>query len=103
MAIPIIPILKAIGPLLAASSGIAERAGQNRNLATEERVKKLEDELLKMSQILASSMEQLQAAAEALRVQSEQNEAREGRLRTAMIIAVLASCLSAAALTISLL
>jgi F0F1-type ATP synthase membrane subunit c/vacuolar-type H+-ATPase subunit K len=104
MGIPILPILKAIGPLIAASSGIVsslDRGGQSRNMATEDRVRKLEDELLRMSQVLASSVEQLQAAAEALRIQSEQNEAREARLRHVTMAAVVAGTLSLIALVVA--
>ena len=102
MAIPILPILKAISPLIVSSGGIMDRAGQGRHLATEERVRKLEDELYKMSEILAASMEQLQAAAEALRVQSDLIDAREKRLRVAMILSVLAAGLSVASLIVVL-
>ena len=101
MAIPILPILKAISPLIVSSGGIMDRAGQGRHLATEERVRKLEDELYKMSEILAAcscSME----AAEALRVQSDLIDAREKRLRVAMILSVLAAGLSVASLIVVL-
>lgn len=106
MAIPLLPILKAIAPLLVASSGIAgslnERVGQGTNLATDERVRKLEQDLLKMSQVLAGSVEQLEAAAKELRTQVELNEARESRLRQVTMISAAAAILSVISLIVSL-
>lgn len=70
-------------------------------MATEDRVRKLEEDLLRMSQVLASSVEQLQAAAEALRIQSEQNEMREARLRFVSLAAITAGVLSVIAVAVA--
>jgi hypothetical protein len=106
MAIPILPILRAIAPLLAASSGIAgslgERAGQARNMASDDRIRKLEEDLLKMSQVVAGSVEQLQAAAQELRVQVDLNESRQKKLQLALMGSILAAVLSFAALIVAI-
>lgn len=106
MAIPILPILKAIAPLLVASSGLAgslgERTAQTRGMASDERIKKLEEDLFKMSQVLSSSVEQLQAAAQELRAQSELNESRQAKMRIALILSATALGLSAVALVLVL-
>ena len=102
MAIQIVPIIKAITPLIAASSGIVatlgERQAHPKSGAAEERIKKLEEDLLRMGEVVASAMEQLQATANELRVQTELNESQESRLRFAGIFSVIALCLSVAAI-----
>lgn len=106
MALHIIPIIKAIAPLIAASTGIVaslgERQAQEKSGASAERIKKLEDDLLRMGEVLAGAMEQLQATADALRLQSEINGSLESRLRNARILAMVALCLSVAALVVSI-
>jgi len=106
MAIPILPILKAIGPLIAASSGIVtslgERQGQTRNGPVDERIKKLEEDVLRMGEVVAGSVKQLQAMAEELRVQSEFNATKDSRLRWALICSIAALCMSAAAMVVVL-
>jgi hypothetical protein len=106
MAIQIIPIIKAITPLIIASSGIVQslgdRLGQGKAGASEERIKKLEEDLLRMGEIVASTVEQLQATANELRVQSELNESRESRLRFAAILVVAALCLSGVAIVLAI-
>jgi hypothetical protein len=106
MAVQFIPLIKALAPLLVASSGIAgslaERAVQNRNLGADDRVKKLEEDLLKLSQVLAGSVEHLQAATEELRAQAELNAGREARLRRVTMLAVLAAVFSTTALVVAL-
>lgn len=107
MAIPIIPIIKAIIPLIAASSNIVaslgERQGQPKAGATEERINKLEEDLFQMGKVLTSAAEQLQATAQELRIQSELNESQKSRLRLAGIVATSSSCLSVAAIVIAIL
>ncbi len=107
MAIPIIPIIKAIIPLIAASSNIVaslgERQGRPKDGATEERINKLEEDLFQMGKVLTSAVEQLQAAAQELRIQSELNESHESRLRLAWIVAISSSCLSVAAIVLAIL
>jgi len=106
MAIQITSIVKAITPLISASSGLVgllgERIGQNRNLAVDERLKKLEEDMLRMSQVLASAMEQLQATAQELRVQAELYESRRSRLRLACVLSVLATAVSVLALLLAI-
>jgi hypothetical protein len=106
MAIKINSIVKAITPLVAASSGLVgllgERISQNRNLASDERLKKREEDMLKIGEVLANAMEQLQATAQELRVQAELYESQRSRLRFACIFSVLALLMSAAALLLAL-
>jgi hypothetical protein len=102
MAIQIIPIIKALTPLIASASGIVATLGERRSLpksgAPEERIKKLEEDLLRMGEVVASALEQLQATANELRVQTELNESQESRLRFLAIFSVISLCLSVAAI-----
>jgi hypothetical protein len=102
MAIQIISIIKAITPLIASASGIVatlgERQAHSKSVAAEERIKKLEEDLLRMGEVVASSLEQLQATVNELRVQTELNESQESRLRFAGIFSIIALCLSVAAI-----
>lgn len=102
MAIQIIPIIKALTPLIASASGIVatlgERKSHPKSGASEERIKKLEEDLLRMGEVVASALEQLQATANELRVQTELNESQESRLRFSAIFSVIALCLSVAAI-----
>ena len=106
MAIKILPILKAIAPLLTASNGLmgslGDRAEQSRGLAMEERIKKLEEDLLNMSQVVAASVQQLQATAEELREQAEVNRSLTARLRQARIFSIVATCVALVALLLAL-
>lgn len=106
MAIQIIPILKALGPLLSASNGLmgslGDRAAQSRGLATEERIRKLEEDLLNMSQVVAASVQQLQATAEELREQAELNRGLTTQLKQARIIAIAAGCVALVSLLLAL-
>ena len=107
MAIQIIPILKAITPLIVSSSGIVaslgERLAHTKSDASDERIKKLEEDLLKMGVVVASAMEQLQATANELRIQTELNQSHESRLRFASVLSVIALCLSVAVVVFALL
>lgn len=106
MAIQIIPIIKAITPLIAASGGIVaslgDRQAHPKSGASEERIKKLEEDLLRMGEVVASAVEQLQATANELRVQSELNESQESRLRFAGVFSIVALCLSVAAIVLAI-
>jgi ribosomal protein S13 len=106
MGVQFLPLLKAIAPLLVASSGIAgslaERVVQNRNLGADDRLRKLEEDLLRMSQVLEGSVRHLQAATEELRAQAELNASREARLRRVTLLAALAAVISTTALVVAL-
>ncbi len=101
MAIQIGSLVKAITPLLAASGGLAgllgERIGQNRNLAADERCKKLEEDMLKMGEVFAAAVVRLQAAAQELQTQAELFEAQRARLRLACVLSALALAVSVVA------
>jgi len=98
MAIQIGSIVKAITPLLAASGGLAgllgERIVQNRNLAADERLRKLEEDMLRMGEVFAAAVVRLQAAAQELQTQAELYESQRARLRWACILSALALGLS---------
>ncbi len=105
MAVKILPILKAIAPLLSASSGLmgslGERADQSRGLATDERIKKLEEDMLNMSKVVAASIQELQATVEELREQAEVNRSLTARLRQARILSIVATCVALVALVLA--
>jgi hypothetical protein len=106
MAIQVIPIIKAITPLIVASGGIVasltDRQVQPRSGASDERIKKLEDDLLRMGEVMTSAVEQLHATANELRVQSELNEAQEFRIRVFGIFSVVSLCLSVASIVLAI-
>ena len=106
MAFQISSIVKAITPLIAASSGLVgllgERIAQGRNLAADERVKKLEQDMIKMGEVLAATVGQLQATAQALREQAELAAFRRWRIRLACVFSVLALALSVLAVVLAL-
>lgn len=54
-----------------------------------------------MSEVVASALEQLQATANELKIQTKINASQESRLRFAGILSLMALCLSLAALVIA--
>ncbi|MEI6653578.1 MAG: hypothetical protein WCP45_02330 [Verrucomicrobiota bacterium] len=106
MAIQIRSIVKALTPLIAASSGLAgllgERTGQNRNLAADERLKRLEDDLLRMGEVFGAAVARLQAAAQELQTQAELYESQRARLRWACILSALALGVSGVAVGLAI-
>jgi hypothetical protein len=107
MAIQIIPIIKAIIPLISASSNIVASLGERQTRpkagVTEERITKLEEDLLQIGKVVTSAVEQLQATAQELRIQSELNESHESRLRLIWILITVSSSLSVAAIIVAIL
>ncbi|MEI7910266.1 MAG: hypothetical protein WCK77_11560 [Verrucomicrobiota bacterium] len=95
-------IVKALTPLINASSGLVgllgERQGQSRALAADSGRAKREEDLLRLGNVLAQAMEQLQATAQELREQAQVYESQRARIRLACIFSVLALVMSAAAL-----
>ena len=99
MAIPILPILQALTPLLANAGGIAASLRAPRGDAKiEDRLQALETEALRAGEMLAGITKQLQAVAEVVRVQAELNEARERKARAALAAALVALGVALAAL-----
>ena len=106
MASRISSIVKALTPLINASGGLlgllGERKDQNRSLTTAAAHTKREEDMLRLGNVLASAMEQLQATAQELRVQAELNESQRSRLRLACIFSALALVLSVVALLVAI-
>jgi hypothetical protein len=106
MALPIQSIIKAITPLIASSSGLVgllgERIGQNRNLPSDDRLKKLEEDMVRMGEVLSAAVGHLQATAQALREQVERYESHRARLRLACLLSALALAMSTVALLLAL-
>lgn len=76
MAIQIIPILKALAPLVANASGIVANMKSSKTTAdTEEKVRRLEEGAIRAGELLSAITEQVEAIAQALREQAELNEA----------------------------
>ena len=73
MALPILSILRTVAPLAAKATEIlatyATLQRQGNTLALEERVRRLEEELVQASDVLRSTTQQLLALAEQVRIQ----------------------------------
>lgn len=104
MGLQVIPILKALAPLVVNASGLlstvrsAETAGK-----IEDRLRKLEEEALRGGELLTGVTQQLQALAQELRVQAEVNESLEKKARLALIFSLVAMCAGLAALAVAIL
>jgi len=99
MAIPILPILQALVPLLANAGGIAASMRAPRSgVKIEDRLQALETEALRAGEVLAGLTRQLQAVAEVVRVQAELNEARERKAKAALVFSLVALGLAMTAL-----
>ncbi|MEI6606861.1 MAG: hypothetical protein WCP35_16240 [Verrucomicrobiota bacterium] len=98
-------ILKALPPLINASSGLAgllgERKDRQRDLITAPERAKREEDMLRLGAVLADAMEQLQATAQELRAQAQVYESQRSRIRLACILSVLALLMSAASLLLA--
>jgi hypothetical protein len=99
MALQVLPILKALAPLVVNASGLVSsfRSSES-NLKIEDRLRKLEGEALRAGEVLTGVTEQLQALAHELRVQAEVNEAHEKRVKAALLLGVLGMGTALAAL-----
>lgn len=88
MAIPVLSILKAIGPLVAEAGGIVVGLrSTGKNARVEDRVARLEQETIRAGEVLTGLARQLEAVANQLRVQAE--AAR--RLQRTATIAIIVS------------
>ena len=103
MALQIIPILKALAPLIAQAGGVA--AGlRSSNVAAkmEDRVDTLERETLRAGEVLTGLAQQLQAIAQELRVQAELVEAMRKKVTALLVVAGAAVCLGTTALIVAI-
>ena len=93
MAIHVLSIIKALAPI--AANAAASFAGMRQSasgLKTEERIRKLEEETLQMGEGLAGLTLQVQALADALRIQAARHDAQDTQLRICLALAILALC-----------
>ncbi|ACB74598.1 hypothetical protein [Opitutus terrae] len=103
MPIQVLPILKALAPLLAEAGGmVAGLRSSGRAANIEVRTDKLEREMLRAGEVLSGLAQQLQAVAQELRVQAELVEAAQKRARVMLILSVVALAASGAALAVAL-
>lgn len=95
MAIPVMNILKTVGPLIVdAGRIVAGLRTAGPAARTEDRLVKLEQDMLKAGDILKGVAEQLGVAAQELRAQSEALEALRNKARTTLVIGIVAICAS---------
>lgn len=102
MALQIIPIIRALTPLISASSSvvasIAQRRREGDDLEAEERVQALENDLAATNRVLASLAEQVQRLAEELEKRNVRLEQRRRRERILSVVCVVALALSTLAI-----
>lgn len=106
MAFQIIPILRALAPLVGASSSIVSSIAQRRRsgetLETDERLQQLENDVVATGKVLASLAEQVQALAQELDQRAARLEAREQRVKWMFTTSIIALIASVSALGMSL-
>lgn len=91
MAMQVLPILRALAPLIAEAGGmVAGMRSTGRATKVEERVEKLEGEMLRAGEVLSGVAQQLQAIAQELRVQAEATERLQRRAQATLIVSVVA-------------
>ena len=103
MALQVIPILKALAPLIAQAGGIAAGLRSSREATRmEDRVARLEQETLRAGEVLTGVAQQLQAIAQELTRQGELTEALQRRARFTMMGSAVAVALAVVALVVVL-
>ncbi|MDQ8188293.1 hypothetical protein [Pelagicoccus sp. SDUM812002] len=94
MAIQILPILKALAPLVANASGVVANLKSKSSTAdSSEKLERLEREAIQAGELLAATAAQLEALAQQLEVQAELNDRYERRTKWALALAVVSSVL----------
>ncbi|MEO7414119.1 MAG: hypothetical protein ABIZ81_12265 [Opitutaceae bacterium] len=101
MAIPIASILKNLAPIVGEAASFLGRKSAE-NLKNEERLRKLEDELIRSLAVTMKLAEQTQAIAEELRAQDAVNAAQEKKMKLCLVVAIVASGVAVAAIVIAL-
>ena len=102
MAIHIIPILKALAPLVANASGVVANLSSTKTAAgSDEKIRRLEEGAIKAGELLSAITEQTEAIARELKAQAEINEALERRARRATVVAWAAVAIALAALALA--
>lgn len=101
MALQVIPILKAVAPLIAQAGGIVAGMRSTRETTRmEDRVSKIEQETLRAGEVLTTVAQQLQAIAQELKRQAEVTERLQRRAWTMMIVAGAALVVAGVALVV---
>ena len=99
MALHVLPILKALAPLVVNASGIASGIQAIRSGGrVEERIQHLETETVRIGEVVPDLVRQMQALAEQLRAQEAVNAKLQARVRWALGVAVLSGVIAATAL-----
>lgn len=102
MAIQIVPILKALAPLVANASGVVSNLkARSANVDSPEKLERLEREAIEAGELLAATAAQLEAVAKQLEVQAELNERYELRTKWALGFAAVATALSICAIVVA--
>ena len=102
MALQVIPILKALAPLIAQAGGIAAGLRSTRDATRmEDRVGKLEQETLRAGEVLTGVAQQLQALAQELTRQAEVTQALQRRAAMMMVFSGGALAASVVALIVA--
>lgn len=97
MGLHVLPILKALAPLVANAGALLVNARSTESAGrTEDRLRKLEEENVRAGEVLTGVTQQLQALAQV-------NAALEKKARTALIVAVVGGGLGLAGLIFALL
>jgi methyl-accepting chemotaxis protein len=104
MALQLLPILKAMPGLISATSGIIQSIGAGKQSAvkTDERVKRLEDNLLHTAEALEELATKVHALALSVEAQAEAAQLQMQRAKRTLAVAWLACGLAVAALVIAL-
>ena len=102
MAIPIASILRNLSPIVGEAAGLFLGRKSAENLKNDERIRKLEEELIRLLGVTMKLAEQTQAIAEELRVQNAVNAAQQKNLRMCLVVSIVASCVAVAAIVTAL-
>ncbi len=106
MAIPILPILKSLPTLINASSAIISSLNARRDpasgLSADERIRKLEDDVLQTGRVLAELAQQVAALAEQVRAQNQLMEVQARRTAALGWISGAAAVMAAIALVVAI-
>lgn len=98
------PILRALAPIVAnAGTAAASLAGMRTaaNLKTDERIRALEEQLVRMAEVSSGLAKQTQAIAQELAAQERAAEVLEQKLAATRILAIAAICIAAVAVIVS--
>lgn len=91
MAIQVLPILRALAPLIAEAGGlVAGFRSSGKNTKVEDRVSQLEQQTIRAGEVLTGLARQLEAVANQLRVQAEATQALQRQAKISLIMSIVA-------------